>query len=128
MKRFLPLLTIVALVTAAANAHASQTPLKPVAKLDLRRYAGSWRLIAVMDNRLEHDFVDAQETYTMQPNRRVAIHLTYREKSFAAPQKARELSATVLPDGANAHWKLHVLPFISLDYVVIDLTRGYDVV
>ena len=125
----LPLLATAALLASAALSFAAQPPLKPIpGKIDLQRYSGSWRLIAVMDNRLEHDFVDAQESYTMLPKNKVGVHLTYRDKSFTAPLQAKELSATIVPDGTNTHWKLHVFPLISFDYVVIDLTKGYQVV
>ncbi|WP_281292021.1 lipocalin family protein [Brevifollis gellanilyticus] len=101
-------------------------PLTPAARVDLQRYMGPWRVIACMDNKLERDFVDAVETYTLKGDSRVDVHFAWREKSFDAPVKTHDFSGRVRSDGSNARWKMRLFPLFSASYVILHIAPDYS--
>lgn len=99
--------------------------LRPVRHVDISRYMGSWRIIAFMDNPLEHDFVDAVETYTFAGGNCVQVHFEWRSESFIAPVKTHDFRGNIEKDGSNAKWRMRLVPIVSVAYVIIHVSSDY---
>ena len=101
-------------------------PLKTVANVDLSRYMGDWRVIAIIPYWAEKDCVDSIETYWLLPNGRIGNSFQFRKKSFAAPQKKLSFTAEVMNKETNAEWRVRFLPFVKIPYLVLDLDPNYQ--
>lgn len=104
----------------------SKPPLKTVAHVDLPRYMGDWRVIAIIPYWAEKDCVDSIETYWLRPDGKIGNSFQFRKKSFAAPQKKLSFTAEVVNKQTNAEWRVRFLPFIKVPYFVLDLDPDYQ--
>ncbi len=114
---------------ASTKTHAMKkpsTPLRPVARVDLPRFMGDWRVIANIPYFAEKGCVDSIESYALRPDGKIENWFTYRKKSFDAPQKTFRALATVVNKQSNAVWKVKFFGLISADYLVIDLDPNYQ--
>lgn len=118
-----------AAILLASCAHVSQKRKpEPVASLDLPRYMGAWRVIACTDNKVERDFVDAEETYALRSDGKIDVHFTWRDKSFDAPVKTHDFKGRVVGDGTNAQWKMRLFPLFAASYVIVEVSPDYSCV
>jgi apolipoprotein D and lipocalin family protein len=121
-----PLAGAFAVLAAACAGPGAKEPLRPVGRVELPRYMGSWRIIACMDNAVERDFVDAVETYTLRPDGRIGVHFSWREKFFTAPEKTHDFTGRVTDPPANARWRMRLFPLFSASYVIIAVHPQYE--
>lgn len=99
--------------------------IKP-ARIDLSRYSGTWRVIAVTDNAVEKKFVDATESYTMSGGGRVDVVFRWRQESFEAPLKTHRFRGRVTSDMSHGIWKVKLFPLFSATYIVVDVGPEYS--
>lgn len=113
-------------LTAVCSNVRKGAPLRAVDHVDLDRYAGAWRIVACVGNRVERDFVDAVETYERRTDGNIDVTFCWREKSFRSPLKMHAFIGWVTDPPSNAHWKMRLVPFLSATQVVIGLGPDYD--
>jgi len=105
---------------------SSQPPLKTVSRVDLPRYMGDWRVIAVIPYFAERNACDSIESYALRPDGKIDNWFRCRRGSFAAKQKRYDFTAEVVNKQTNAEWKVRFLPFVKVAYLIIDLDPGYQ--
>jgi apolipoprotein D and lipocalin family protein len=120
--RIVPLGCLAALLGGCA---ATQLPVRTVTHLDLNRYLGSWYVIANIPYLLEKGKVASYDTYSMRPDGRMNNVFTFRQGSFAAPEKSWHGVAWVVNRESKAEWRVRFLwPFYST-YLVLELDPEY---
>lgn len=104
---------------------ATKPPLRTVARVDLPRYMGDWRVIANIPYFAERGCVDSIESYALRPDGRIANWFRFRKGSFDAPQQRVDFVADVVNRETNAEWRIRFAPLISAAYYIVDLDPGY---
>jgi apolipoprotein D and lipocalin family protein len=123
-KRFL---MICGLATMISSAFASDmAPIKPVARVDLPRFMGSWYVIASIPSAIEKKAYNAVETYKLQPDGRVDTSFRYRKSSFRNPRRTIRSTGFVAPGSSNAVWGVQLVWPIKAQYVVAYLDASYS--
>ena len=100
-------------------------PLRTVEHVDLPRYMGDWRVIAIIPYFAEKDAVDSVESYALRADGRIANWFTYRKKSFDAPQQKFTALAWVKNHTTNAEWRVRFYGLIVAKYLILDLDPKY---
>lgn len=99
--------------------------LDPVDHVDIPRYMGSWRVIAVYDNPVERNFADAVESYRHMGEGRIAVEFRWRDQTFTAPIQLHRFTARVVDRQSNALWRVRLFPLFTARYVIIALDEKY---
>ncbi len=122
----IPLLAgIIASLASLVGCASTSKPLKTVAHVDLPRYMGDWRVIAIIPYFAEKGCVDSVESYALRKDGKIDNWFTYRKDSFDAPQKKFTALAWVHNTKTNAEWRVRFFGLITADYLVIDLDENY---
>jgi apolipoprotein D and lipocalin family protein len=100
-------------------------PLDPVEHVDIPRYMGSWRVIAIYDNPVERHFADAVESYRHRGDGDIAVEFRWREDEIGGRFHIHRFTARVTDRPANARWRVRLLPIFSAAYVIIALDEKY---
>jgi len=95
-------------------------------RIDLSRYAGTWRILACTDNPVEKKFVDATETYVLADTNRLEVVLKWREESFTAPVKTHKLLGNIQKGSKNAVWKMKLFPLFAATYIIAEVSPDYS--
>jgi len=112
--------------TNPASVLKSSPPLKTVARVDLPRYMGDWRVISVIPYFAERNAWDSIESYALRPDGHIDNWFRCRRGSFTAKQKRYNFTAEVVNKETNAEWRVKFLPFIKVPYLIIDLDPQYQ--
>jgi lipocalin len=111
-----------------ANTHLdTHLELDVVHKFDLQRYMGTWNVVSNIPNRIEHDHVRGEETYTLLDDGTISTKFIMTKKDGTT--KTYTSHAHIPDDAYRGHWlvRFNVFAFISLpynfDYCIIDLDR-----
>ncbi len=107
----------------------SQTPTAPletVPSVDLKRYMGSWYVIANIPPWIEKDAQNSIESYTLDTDGTVAISSTYRNGGPEAEQKRLTSRGFVLNAPANSIWDVQFIWPLRLDYRITHLSADYS--
>jgi len=108
-----------------AGCATTPAPVRTVPQVDLSRYLGNWYVIANIPYFLEKGKVASYDTYSLRPDGRLNNVFTFRQGSFAAPEKSWHGVAWVVNRQANAEWRVRFLwPFYST-YLVLELDPDY---
>lgn len=100
--------------------------LRSAADVDLTCFMGPWRVIACMDNAMEHEMVDATETYMLREDGSIEVHFRWREKSFTAEEKTFESVCQVAGGSTNAQWKAALFPLLSARFSILAVHPQYE--
>ncbi len=99
-------------------------PLMAVADLDLGRYAGRWYGIARMPNAFERGCAGVTADYALLPDGQVSVVNACRD---ARTGRVRSVSGRAQVRGpGQLAVRFAALPFVTGDYVVMDVSPGYD--
>ena len=116
------LTTLLGLGTTGCSSAPPQ--METVPTVELERFMGDWRVVALIPNRIEREAHDSVESYAMRDDGRIDITYTFRKGSFDG--KAKKLTMVATPiDDTGARWKVRPFWPLSLDYRVIDLADDY---
>jgi len=127
----LALLLLPCFLLVSPGLRAGETPLEPVAWVDLARYMGTWHEIARYPNRFEEDCVaDVTATYTSREDGRIKVVNRCRTTDGTFSEAVGEARRA----GSGNDPRLEVrfapkwigfLPFVWGDYWIVDLDEGY---
>ena len=121
------LLLACSLLMSSTGAFASRLPpIKPVPHVDLRRFMGTWYVIATISTRFEKNAYNAVETYQLQPDGNVHTAFRFRKNSFGSPVKSIHAPAFVNAASGNAVWGVQVFWPIKAQYIVAYLKDDYS--
>jgi len=113
-----------------AEPPATALPVPLVESVDLKRFMGSWYVIAQITADSDRGAHNAVETYSMNPDGSIATVYRNRQDSFAGPEKVMHPVGYVKDGSGNALWGIRLywwLPF-KLEYRVSYLEPDYSVV
>jgi apolipoprotein D and lipocalin family protein len=105
---------------------ADMPAIKPVARVDLPRFMGSWYVIASIPSFVEKKAYNAIETYKLQPDGKIDTSFRYRKSSFNAPVKTIRSTGFVTPNSGNAVWGVQLVWPIKAQYLVAYLDEDYN--
>jgi apolipoprotein D and lipocalin family protein len=134
MKHLLVFITM-AVTLAGCMAGPSGRPadapnLRPVAAVDLNRYAGRWYEIARYPNRFERGCAAVTADYALRPDGRVSVVNTCRQGGVDGEARVAEGSARVIEGSNNARLAVNFapipLPVGDGNYWIIDLDDAYQ--
>ena len=81
-------------VLLAACAGAPDKAQAPGTAIDLRRFMGTWYVVARIPNVIERGHMASRDEYALRDDGKVAIHYVYRTGPYQ-PYKALDATATV---------------------------------
>jgi apolipoprotein D and lipocalin family protein len=113
-------------VAGLSGCATTMTPIKPVSKVELPQFMGSWYVIASIPSFLEKKAYNAIETYTLQPDGRIATSFRYRNSGFTTPLKTIHSTGFVTPDTNDAVWGVQLVWPIKAQYVIAYLDDKYS--
>lgn len=112
---------------ASVNAQAADLPpIKPVARVDLPRFMGSWYVIGSIPSFLEKKAYNAVETYTLEPDGKIGTVFHYRKGSFDSKLKEIDSTGFVRDGTGNAVWGVQIIWPIKAQYVIAYLNDDYS--
>jgi apolipoprotein D and lipocalin family protein len=113
--------------TASVNVQAAELPpIKPVARVDLPRFMGSWYVIASIPSYLERKAYNAVETYTLQPDGKIGTVFHYRKGSFDSKLKEVDSTGFVREGTNHAVWGVQIIWPFKAQYVIAYLDDNYS--
>ena len=124
-----PVLLAIAVFTAllvAGCAVSSKPAIRPAPQVDLQRFMGDWYVIGNIPTRPERNAFNAVESYTLQPDGRIATRFRFREGAFDGELKTMNPVGTVVPGTNNAVWGMQFIWPIKAEYVIVDIDRDYQ--
>ena len=132
--RRLVTLTMASLVSFGAAAKDIESPLEPVAALDVPRYMGTWHEIAKYPNSFQRKCVGSTRAeYSLQPDgtvqviNRCKVASGETEQATGAAQQIGGATSPKLKVRFAPAW-LSFLPMVWGDYWVIDIDPDYHLV
>ncbi len=118
-----------ALVVALSAARDTPIAVRPVAEVDLKRYAGRWYEVARFPNWFQRKCVaETTADYTLRPDGRIRVVNACRTADGAmttAEGEARVAGQSSTLKVRFAPRFLAFLPFVWGDYWILDLTPDY---
>jgi len=100
--------------------------IKPVERVDLRRFMGDWYVIAHIPSFVERNAYDAVESYALMPDGTVQTTFHYRNGSFTAPLHALHPTAYIETAKGNAVWRMQFVWPIKAQYVIAYIDPEYQ--
>ncbi len=113
-------------VASLSGCATTMAPIKPVPKVELPRFMGSWYVSASIPSFLEKHAYNAVETYTLQPDGRIGTVFHYRNKAFTNPLKTIHSTGYVTPGTHDAGWGVQLVWPIKAQYGVAYLDDNYS--
>lgn len=115
-----------ALILGGCAIASRKPPLQAASSIDLARYMGPWRVIAVTDNKVEQNFADAVETYSTTDGRNIHVKFDWRDKSLSAPVQTHQFKGRVVDLQSHVKWKMKLLPLFQATYVILAVGDNYE--
>ncbi|MBS0581764.1 MAG: lipocalin family protein [Proteobacteria bacterium] len=100
--------------------------IRPVAGVDLQRFAGRWYVIASIPTRFERGGHNSAETYRQMPDGTMCTWFRQRPNDFTAPVKLIHSSASVVAGSGNGEWSVRFFGFLHAQYLIGWLSADYD--
>ena len=116
---------LVVLALGTIGCASSQPSLETVAKVELERFMGDWRVVALIPNRVEKEAHDSVESYRLREDGKIDITYTFRDGSFDAELRRLKMVAWVKDEESGAEWRVRPYWPLALKYLVTDLAHDY---
>ena len=110
------------LITGCA---ASLPPLRTVERVDLKRFMGTWYVIAAIPTFIETDAFNAVESYRLDADGTVDTTFTFRKGAFDGPLKAYNPRGFIVDTNSNATWGMQFIWPIKAEYLITHLNDDY---
>lgn len=120
-----PLLLLAACILPPVN-RSAETPLGPVAQIEVERYTGRWYEIARFENSFERDCEGVTAEYASRPDGRITVINTCRQGSPSGPAERAEGVARIVDTATNAKLKVRFGGPFEGDYWVLDRDADYQ--
>ena len=105
---------------------ASETKVKTVTRVDIKRFMGDWYVLAGRFTPFEVGVHNGLETYTWsEKEQRIDIGFTYNKGSFTGELKSVPQKGWIYNTETNAHWKVSPFWPLKFNYLIIALDEDY---
>ena len=105
---------------------ASLPPLRTVERVDLKRFMGTWYVIAAMPTFIETDAFNAVESYRLDADGTVDTTFTFRKGAFDGPLKTYNPRGFIVDTKSNATWGMQFIWPIKAEYLITHLSDDYS--
>jgi apolipoprotein D and lipocalin family protein len=112
-----------ALITGCA---ASLPPLRTVERVDLKRFMGTWYVIASIPTFIETDAFNGVESYRLDADGTVDTTFTFRKGAFDGPLKTYNPRGFIVDTASNATWGMQFIWPIKAEYLITHLSDDYS--
>lgn len=123
--RALALVGLGLLVLAACATGSNPPTATATSPIDLPRFMGRWHVIAHVPYFAERGDVASSDTYTLQPDGKIAVRYTYRA-GFDQPVKTFDSRATVKDGSGNRDWTTWFFKIIPTRYRILEVAPDYS--
>jgi apolipoprotein D and lipocalin family protein len=96
-------------------------------KLDLRRYSGTWNVLASIPTHFDKHWTYAKDTYTLNNNGKVDICTVYREENDPQEKSVRSKGFPLAKEG-YFKWRVQYFWPFRVDYQIEELADDYSYV
>ena len=110
------------LITGCA---ASLPPLRTVERVDLKRFMGTWYVIAAIPTFIETDAFNAVESYRLDADGTIDTTFTFRKGAFDGPLKTYNPRGFIVDTASNATWGMRFIWPIKAEYLITHLSDDY---
>ena len=110
---------------SACQSTPARAPIAPVPQVDLNRYMGQWYVIAHIPAFIEKGAFNAVESYQLTPDGEIATTFTFRQGSFAGPEKTYHPTGFVRDTASNAVWDMQFVWPVKAEYLVAAVNKDY---
>jgi apolipoprotein D and lipocalin family protein len=124
--RLIASLAVTASVFLASCATMADTPISPVAHVDLPRFMGAWYVIASIPTFLEKDAYNAVESYSLNGDGTIATTFTFHKDAFDGKLKTMRPKGFVVDHASNATWGMQFLWPFKAQYLIAYLDDAYS--
>jgi apolipoprotein D and lipocalin family protein len=111
------------LITGCA---ASLPPLRTVERVDLKRFMGTWYVIASIPTFIETDAFNGVESYRLDADGTVDTTFTFRKGAFDGPLKTYNPRGFIVDTASNATWGMQFIWPIKAEYLITHLSDDYS--
>ncbi len=120
--RFLVIAFALLLTTGCSSA---LPPLTTVERIDLKRFMGSWYVIACIPTFIETEAYNGVETYRLEPDGSIDTVFTFNKGGFDGPQKRYNPRGFIMDTVNNSTWGMQFIWPIKAEYLITHLTPDY---
>ena len=110
------------LITGCAT---SLPPLRTVERVDLKRFMGTWYVIASIPTFIETDAFNGVESYRLDADGTVDTTFTFRKGAFDGPLKTYNPRGFIVDTASNATWGMQFIWPIKAEYLITHLSDDY---
>ena len=118
--------TILALLSLITGCAASLPPLRTVERVDLKRFMGTWYVIASIPTFIETDAFNGVESYRLDADGTVDTTFTFRKGAFDGPLKTYNPRGFIVDTASNATWGMQFIWPIKAEYLITHLSDDYS--
>jgi apolipoprotein D and lipocalin family protein len=111
------------LITGCA---ASLPPLRTVERVDLKRFMGTWYVIAAIPTFIETDAFNGVESYRLDVDGTIDTTFTFRKGAFDGPLKTYNPRGFIVDTASNATWGMQFIWPIKAEYLITHLSDDYS--
>jgi apolipoprotein D and lipocalin family protein len=105
---------------------ASLPPLKTVDKVDIKRFMGSWYIIASIPTFIETDSYNGVESYKLNPDGTIDTVFTFNDGGFDGPPKRYNPRGFIIDTVNNSTWGMRFIWPIKAEYLITHLNEDYS--
>ena len=117
-------LTIVLLMVTGCS--ASLMPLKTADKVDIKRFMGSWYVIACIPTFIETESYNGVEFYRLEPDGSIDTVFTFNKGGFDGPPKRYNPRGFIVDTVNNSTWGMQFIWPIKAEYLITHLNEDYS--
>ena len=111
------------LITACS---AALPPLKTVEKVDIKRFMGSWFVIACIPTFIETEAYNGVEAYRLDPDGSVDTLFTFNKGGFDGPLKRYNPRGFIVDNVNNSTWGMRFIWPFKAEYLITHLNDDYS--
>lgn len=127
MKKLILLLCVLLTSCSACYIHGDfdDTPLQPVAHVDLHRFMGRWYMMANIPYFAERGNLATHVDYRMRPDGLIEDRLTAHRDGFEKPMTTKVMEIEIYDNTNNAEGRITYRPFPGQEFSVVYLDPQY---
>ena len=123
-----PFCAVLLALSLAGPAMAASEPPSPRATdaaaldapIDLKRFMGTWYVVARIPNALERGHMASRDLYTLRPDGKIDVHYVWRTGP-QEPEKVLDIVATVLPSTGNREWRMRFFKVVPTQQRILEI-------
>jgi len=121
MKYIVPAILLLTMTGCAA----SLPPLKPVDRVDIKRFMGPWYVISCIPTFIETEAYNGVETYTLDPDGTIDTVFTFNKGGFDGPPKRYNPRGFIVDTVNNSTWGMQFIWPFKAEFLITHLNDNY---